>query len=203
MGSIEVTWRSDARRSALMRGQAPVLAGLRLWRVRYPVDQVAAGGCVFSEYEGYIDIDYQDGTLPGTPAEETIGQISLEPRTGGLVQTFVFAGIPHFYGGWTQSQGRIPDGAVPSPASVAWKPTLEPDREYCATITLYGRNDRAALPIASNQVCSTVMNVDAQAGGGSSSSGCQVGRGQTTSWSVLLALAGLTWAFGRRNKRRG
>ncbi len=182
-------------------GQAPVLADLRLWRVRYPIDQIGAGGCVFAEYEGYIDIDYQDGTLPGTPAEETIGRITLEPRTGGLVQTFVFAGIPHFYGGaWTQGQSSNPDGTVRSPI-VPWNPTLEPDREYCVTISLYGRNDRASLPIVSNQICSNVMNVDAQAGGGSSSSGCQVGRGQTTSWSILLALLGLTWAFGRRRRR--
>jgi hypothetical protein len=183
-------------------GQAPVLAGLRLWRVRYPIDQIGAGGCVFAEYEGYIDIDYQDGTLPGTPAEETIGRITLEPRTGGLVQTLVFAGIPHFYGGaWTQGQSSNPDGTVRSP-TVAWNPTLEPDREYCVTISLYGRNDRASLPIVSNRICSNVMNVDAQAGGGSSSSGCQVGRGETTSWSVWLALAGLTSPSPSRRSSR-
>ena len=37
---------------------------MRLWRVRYPVAQIGAGGCVFDQYQGYIDIDYQDGRCP-------------------------------------------------------------------------------------------------------------------------------------------
>lgn len=123
-----------------------MLENLRLWRIHYPVDQIAAGGCVFGEYEGYIDLNYQDGSLPGTPAEEVISVLRLAPKTGGSSQTFVFAGTTHFEGApqlWdpaTAAFADVPDGGLPSPVCALWKPVLEPDREYCATLTLYGRN---------------------------------------------------------------
>ena len=152
-------------------GQAPVLQRLRLWRVRYPMEQVGAGGCVFSEYEGYIDLDYQDGSVPGTPSAEIVTVVSLQPKTGGADQSFVFAGRSHFDGAQIESPlgsslMDIPDGAFPSPVYALWKPTLEPDREYCATLTLYGRNDQAMPTVISNSVCAQVTNMDARPGNG-------------------------------------
>jgi hypothetical protein len=148
-------------------GQAPVLDRLRLWRVRYPVEQVGAGGCVFSEYEGYIDLDYQDGSVPNTPSAEIVSVLSLQPKTGGAGQSFVFAGRAHFDGAQIENAlGSalidIPDGAFPSPVHALWKPSLEPDREYCATLTLIGRNDLAMPAVISNMVCAPVTNMDAR-----------------------------------------
>lgn len=148
-------------------GQAPVLDRLRLWRVHYPVEQVGAGGCVFSEYEGYIDLDYQDGSVPNTPSAEIVSVLSLQPKTGGTGQSFVFAGRAHFDGAQIENAlGSalidIPDGAFPSPVYALWKPSLEPDREYCATLTLFGRNDLAMPAVISNSVCAQVTNMDAR-----------------------------------------
>jgi hypothetical protein len=150
-------------------GQAPVIDRLRLWRVRYPVEQVAAGGCVFDEYEGYIDVDYQDGSVPNTPANEIVTVLSLQTKTGSSTQKFVFAGLSHFDGAQVQNaMGSalvdVPDGGFPSPVYALWKPTLEPDREYCVSMTLYGRNDQAMPQVTSNNVCATVTNLDARPG---------------------------------------
>ena len=192
-------------------GQAPVLDNLRLWRVRYPVSQIAAGGCVFAEYEGYIDLNYQDGSLPGTPAEEVITVLTLEPKTGGDRQTFVFAGLSHFEGAplYDSATGAVidvPDGGLPSPVYALWKPTLEPDREYCATLTLHGRNDQAMGNVMSNSVCTTVMNISAGGGGGSdnsTSSGCTVGgRNSSGPWALALAAVAIVVGLRRRRTRR-
>ena len=151
-------------------GQAPVLERLRLWRVRYPVEAIAAGGCVFDEYEGYIDVDYQDGSVPNTPASEIVTVLSLQPKTGSSIQRFVFAGLSHFDGAQIENPlgsalVDVPDGGFPSPAYALWKPTLEPDREYCVTMTLYGRNDNAMPAVISNSVCAPVTNLDARPAG--------------------------------------
>jgi hypothetical protein len=183
-------------------GQAPVLTDLRLWRVRYPVEEVGAGRCVFAEYEGYIDVNYQDGSVPGTPAEEVIAVISLEPRTGGSRQTFAFAGIGHFEGAplWdaaTQTQVDVPEGGLPSPLYALWKPTLEGDREYCATMTLFGRGVPEAPSVTSNLACAKVMNVDARPGAGEG--GCRLSRGHARAgWVMALIGLVLVWARSRR-----
>jgi hypothetical protein len=150
-------------------GQAPVIDRLRLWRVHYPATAVGAGGCVFDEYEGYIDVDYQDGSVPNTPAGEVVTVLSLQPKTGSSVQRFVFAGLSHFDGAQIEDAPGtklvdVPEGGLPSPIYALWKPTLEPDREYCVSMTLYGRNDQAMPAVTSNSACTTVTNLDARAG---------------------------------------
>jgi hypothetical protein len=135
--------------------------------VRYDVSQVGAGGCVFAEYEGYVDLDYQPGALPGTPPEQVVQVLSLAPRHGGTTQTFVFAGSGKFEGAPVEAPGGngttdVVEGGRPSPAFAAWKPELTPDQEYCATITIYGRNDLAVEALRSEQICAPVMNVDAR-----------------------------------------
>ena len=148
-------------------GQSPVIDRLRLWRVRYPVEQIGAGGCVFDEYEGYIDVDYQDGSVPSTPANEVVTVLWLQTKTGSSTQKFVFAGLSHFDGAQVENAlgtalVDVPEGGFPSPAFALWKPTLEPDREYCVTMVLYGRNDQAMPEVRSNSVCATVTNLDAR-----------------------------------------
>ena len=190
-----------------------MLENLRLWRIHYPVDQIAAGGCVFGEYEGYIDLNYQDGSLPGTPAEEVISVLRLAPKTGGSSQTFVFAGTTHFEGApqlWdpaTAAFADVPDGGLPSPVYALWKPVLEPDREYCATLTLYGRNDLAMASVTSNSVCAAVINATATPDNGSvgkPSSGCALGSGHPSGfWALTLpTLAIILSALRVRRRRR-
>src|SRR5204862_710166 len=122
-------------------GTPPRLERLRLWRVHYDVSQVGAGGCVFAEYEGYIDLDYQPAVLPGTPAAEIVHVLSLAPRHGGQEQRFVFYG-GKFEGAQVEAPGGgvmdIPEGGRPQPSLSLWKPELTPDEEYCATLTVYG-----------------------------------------------------------------
>ena len=191
-------------------GQAPVLENLRLWRVHYPVDQVAAGGCVFGEYEGYIDLTYQDGSLPGTPPEEVVSVLTLAPKTGGSRQDFVFAATTHFEGApqsWdpaTRAFVAVPDGGLPSPVYALWKPALEPDREYCATLTIYGRNDLAMAGVTGNSVCAAVINASAGADNGSSgnaSSGCTLGsRNPSAAWALTLPALAMLSALRRRRR---
>jgi len=160
-------------------GQAPVLTQLRLWRVHYAPEQVGNGSCVFSDYVGYVDLDYQDGVVPGTPADEVIAVIQLSSTTVGEQHSYVFAGGR--FGGVMEGPDGVPHDGV-------WKPALAPDAEYCATMTLYGRNDQAALPVVSNLMCAKVSNLDASGAGG----GCSFGGRPNAAWAAaLLALLGV------------
>jgi hypothetical protein len=146
-------------------GVAAAPSRLRLWRVHYPLGQVNGGSCVFSEYEGYIDLDYQPGSLPGTPPDEVINVLTLTPKTGGAPQRYAFAGSERVklarsfdeFGG--KGVTDVPDGGVPSPIHSPWKPELMPDREYCLTVTTYGRNDMAILATTSQPVCAPVTSL--------------------------------------------
>lgn len=167
-------------------GQAPVLTELRLWRVHYPPEQVGGGSCVFSDYVGYVDLDYQDGALPGTPAEEVVAVIQLSSTTAGDQHAYVFAGGR--FGGVMDGPGGVPHDGV-------WKPALAPEAEYCATMTLYGRNDQAALPAVSNLLCAKVTNVDLAGVSG----GCSFGGQRNAGWAAVLpALFGLARLRRRR-----
>jgi hypothetical protein len=196
------------------------LGGLRLWRVHYP-GKVSGGDCVFSEYEGYIDLAYEPGSLPGTPADEVINVLTLSPRSGGAPQTLVFTGSQRLHLAQTHDLGGnglgdVPPGGLPSPIFAAWKPELAGDREYCATLTLYGRNDLAAQPTASETLCAPVMNLEGAdaaklparvADGGvdggepASSSACAIGRGAPSA-PLALVLVGLLVSRLRRRSRR-
>jgi uncharacterized protein (TIGR03382 family) len=189
-GSRELTRFTTAASYDKTPGTAPVLERLRLWRVRYDVQQIAAGGCVFDEYEGYVDLDYQPGAVPGTPVDEVVHVVSLGPKNGSSSETWASLGPAKFE--------HVPAQGRPSPTA-RWKPLLAPDREYCATVTLYGRNDRAMPEVRSEILCAPVMNVDART---SDSSGCSAaptgsfGPGPAMT-ALLLGLAAL-----RRRPRR-
>jgi hypothetical protein len=145
-------------------GLGPKLERLRLWRVRYPVKMVGAGGCVFAEYEGYVDLAYQAGVVPSTPPGEVLNVLVLYPKNGGSSQRTVFTGLEPVHLAQVQNEAGnalidVPEGGRPSPVHAVWKPSLAPDLEYCATLYLYGRNDRARPPVESNTICAPVMNL--------------------------------------------
>jgi hypothetical protein len=48
-------------------GLPPTITSLRLWRVHYAADRVQAGGCVFSEYEGYFALDFTPASVQARP----------------------------------------------------------------------------------------------------------------------------------------
>jgi hypothetical protein len=151
---VELTRFTTAAGYDKIQGPSATLGSLRLWRVRYPVSQIAAGGCIFAEYEGYIELNFPAVTLPNTPAEEVVQVVQLTPRTGGLTQSMVYSGNA------TRLGTALDGNGWPAPHLVTWKPELAPDRDYCATITFYGRNDLALLPLQSSTICAPVTSLD-------------------------------------------
>jgi hypothetical protein len=135
--------------------------------------------------------------VPGTPAEEVVGVIQLSSSKDLDGSSFVFSG-GHFEGPqqWdaaTQSLVDVPEDGVPDAAFARWLPTLDPDAQYCATMTIYGRNDQAMPAPNSNQVCARVRNVEATGG----NSGCSFqGRPARSGWALVLL--GLLLACRRR-----
>jgi hypothetical protein len=168
-------------------GQAAVLSALRLWRVHYAPDEIGGGSCVFSEYVGYVDLDYQDASIPNTPAEEVINVIRLASRQSLDEQSFVVAG-GHF-GGVMEGPGGVPHAG-------SWTPPLMPGEEYCATVTSYGRNDLAMPVVVSDPICAKVQDVDSLR---NRPDGCSVHGRPTALVAAGLALLGLL--LGRRRRR--
>jgi len=183
------------------------ISGLRLWRARYPLDRVAAGGCVFAEVEGYSALEFTAPALPGTPAAEVVNVLSLAPKNGGGSQVLVFSGLTEIPGGLVDhaiaGDGvTLPGGGGLSAAAALWKPELAADLDYCATITSYGRNDLALGIVSSNVACAPVTSVGEASAAGSGSGGCAIAprASSGTRAPALLALAGLIAAAiaGRR-----
>jgi hypothetical protein len=138
---------------------------LRVWRVQYPRDQVGRDG-ITREFEGYVDVVYQPGLVPGTPDGEVLTVFQLAPKSGGgPTQTYVVAGrqrVPLAIAGYVASSNpEVPDGLLPSSRYSLWHPSIEPDLEYCITITLHGRNDLAVPPPTSASICTAVINATA------------------------------------------
>jgi hypothetical protein len=199
----ELTHFSTAADYDKQMGPAPKLEALRLWRVHYPPSAVAAGGCVFSEYEGYIDLDYQPPALPGTPPEEVVNVLLLSAKTGGESQTLVWSGSERVRLARAEGGSPVAAGVLPSPVFSTWKPYLAPDREYCAQISVFGRGVHSEVPAQGNLVCAAVMSASAPgapvAGGGpSSDAGCSVGGAGSA--GLPLALLALL-AFRTRRLR--
>jgi hypothetical protein len=205
-GTRELTHFSTAATYDKAAGTPAQISRLRLWRVRYPVSEIAAGGCVFSEFEGYFALDFTPGTVPGTPPEETVSALSLTPKTGGDSMHFVFAGITSLPGGLITATSpgvgvSLPDGESLSPAAALWKPELQPDREYCAAISTFGRNDRAAPPLSSNVVCAAVTSIDTTSGTGGTSGGAMGGTTGGTADNAGAAGSGGGCALGGSQPR--
>jgi hypothetical protein len=222
--TVELTRFTTATGYDKAEGVAPVLRGVRLWRVRYPVADINAGGCVFAEYHGFITVDYDPATVPNTPAASVVHTFQLRPKTGGTAQTFVFAGATPF-------AGHEPTEAYPRP-TWSWHPELDPTREYCLAVGAFGDGDIARLPLASQSVCAEVVQLSAEgappppviggsgaggsgaggsgaggSGAGGSGSitaggggGCAVAGAASSAFAVSLALVALT--LGARRRRR-
>lgn len=184
-------------------GTAPVLRGLRLWRVRYPVADIASGNCVSAEYEGFITVDYSPATVPNTDPSSVVHAFQLVPENGGSPQRLIQVGEP-FAGG-------APAGAYPLPVG-PWQPELDPTRRYCLSISAFGDGDLARLPLASEQVCADVVQLSApgappppQIGGGATNSGgggCAIAPGAPARSAPLGALLAIAAALGLRRRRR-
>lgn len=212
----ELTHFSTAATYDKTQGTGAALTNLRLWRVHYPSSLVAAGGCVFSEYEGYFALDYVPASVPATDPSEVVSVLTLSAAKLGTSQSFVFNGItalPGGYGPTLVTDGvMLPEGGALSAAAALWKPQLEPGMEYCASVTAYGRNDLAAGPAQSNAVCATVVGLEANASGAAvpigddvaSKGGCAVlpvGRPGLPSLVIAGCLMGLL-ARTRRSRSR-
>lgn len=162
--TVELTHFSTSASYDKAPGVAAVINGLRLWRAHFPKSVVGAGGCVFAEYEGYFDLDFTPGTVPGTPPDEVVSILRLSSTKTALAQTLVFIGLDELPGGFTEASGGdfpLPGGGGLSPSDAAlWKPVLQADDTVCASIETFGRNDLAAERLQSNMVCVPVTSVD-------------------------------------------
>jgi hypothetical protein len=166
-------------------GKAATVKRLSLRRVRYPVSEINAGGCVFAEYQGYITIEADPAAIPGTPPESVVSTLMLGPKNGGAAQqSITFTGPMPFVGGDFPTSGPM------------WRPALDPTLEYCASITSFGFNDHAVLPVTSNVVCTTVEQVTAPGAAGAAD-GCSVAKGASGGGLPLLVLLTI---YARRRK---
>jgi hypothetical protein len=156
-------------------GTPAVLKSLGLRRVRYPLSEINAGQCVFAEYHGFIAVEIDPATIPGTPPESVVSTLTLAPRHGGAApQSFTFTGPAPFVG-------------FPLLTSGGWMPHLDPTLEYCASITSFGNNDLAVQPVTSNMLCATVEQVSgADASAPGTSDGCSVAGGASGGSATLL-----------------
>ena len=134
-------------------GTAPNLRNFHLWRVRYPVADIASGNCVFAEYHSFITVDYDPATIPNTEPASVVQTFALVPQTGGAQQTFVYTGSDPF-------TGLAPVGDYPSPLG-EWQPDLDPTRVYCLAISAFGDGNLARLPVSGNQLCASVTQLSA------------------------------------------
>jgi MYXO-CTERM domain-containing protein len=179
-------------------GTPATLKRLKLTRVRYPVEEIGAGGCVFAEYIGYISFESDPATFPGTPADSIVNTITLYPKNGGAAeQSFTYDGSEAY-------TGSPPGVFWPG---LGWMPQLDPTLEYCATIQSFGVGDIAREAVTSNTVCASVEQISssdagAQPDGGApppSSDGCAVAGGAPP--SPALALLGLVGLAARSRRR--
>ncbi len=204
-GAAILTTFSTAAAYDKTPGTAANVRAVRLWRVRYPVADIASGNCVFAEYAGFITVDYDPATLPNTAPESVIQTFQLSPETGGTTQTFVFTGSQPF-------TGLAPSGDYPTPIG-AWRPDLDPTRRYCLAVSSVGDGDLANLGAGSNRVCADVVQLSAKGAppppgagttGGGSGGGCSVAgatRPGVLGSGALLALL-LGWLAGACRRGR-
>jgi MYXO-CTERM domain-containing protein len=227
-GTATLTTFSTAAGYDKLAGTAPNLRSVHLWRVRYPVADIASGNCVFAEYASFVTVDYDPATIPNTAPGSVIQSFQLIPDTGGTVQTFVYTGDAPF-------AGLAPSGAYPLPLG-RWQPDLDPTRRYCLAIGAIGDGNLARLGSGSSRVCADVVQLSATgapppptigggpdggtdagtdagstggAGGGpvdgglkGSSGGCATA-GTPASWlGLALVTAGLGLGVGTRRRRR-
>ena len=169
--SVELTRFTTATGYDKVQGVPPVVRGVRLWRVRYPVSDIASGNCVFSEYHRL----HHHRLRPRHGAEHARGvghsHLRLAPKPGGSEQKLVWASATPF-------AGSEPMGAYPTPTGL-WQPELDPTRQYCLTISAFGDGDLARLGMTSQSACADVVQLSVPgAGGGGGDGDGEVARSQ-------------------------
>jgi hypothetical protein len=174
-GATELTRFTTAAGYDKTPGTAPALHSLQLWRVRYPLSEIASGDCVFSEYQGFILLDWDPAVIPNTTADGTLYTLALSPKTGGSTQTFLFTGNTNFH-------GQAPTGPDYFPS--LFSPELDAVREYCVTLSAIGDGDLARGQLRSESVCASVTEIVKAA---PKSSGCALGGAPIAPMSIFLA----------------
>ena len=193
-----------------VEGTAPVLRGVKLWRVRYPLSEINAGRCVFAEYHGFITVDYDPATVPNTPPASVVHTFRLAPKTGGSEQTFMHAGETPF-------AGHEPTETYPTPTWI-WHPELDPTREYCLSVAAFGQGDLARPALASQPACASVVQLSSEGappppvigggttGGGGAGSvsggggGCAVAGAASSAVAAWMLLVAITLGSRRRSR---
>jgi hypothetical protein len=212
-GTTELTRFTTGAAGSKVGVSAPKLNALRFWHVHH-TNHASSAACVFTADEGYLDLQYQPGALDGTPPAEVVNLLTLTPKGGGAAQTFVFTGLEpkRFSITWGSIGKGVVDPsleAFPSSIFAEWKPQLDPNREYCATLTLVGRNAMATPLATSDPICAPVtrlatdgqkavpLPLDPGAGDGQnavplpSDGGCSLGVGRPGAPAALLVLVAL------------
>ncbi len=201
----ELTRFSTASAASAPAGTPPRIDRLRLWRMHH--QNVSPPSCIWSEHEGYVDVEHTPGAVAGTPPAELVRVLTLTPEGGGPSQSFVFSRGERFPSPLIDP-APVPTTTPPVALSpgTAWKPQLEADRVYCATLTVIGRNDHVRAPLVSNTLCAPVTSVEEgrpaagtpDGGGG----GCAVGAGGTVVGGLLpLLLAAALRPWRQRSRR--
>ncbi|HEY4395079.1 MAG TPA: hypothetical protein VGP64_13500 [Polyangia bacterium] len=211
-GAATLTSFSTAAGYDKASGTPPELRSVHLWRVRYPVADIASGNCVLAEYASFLTVDYDPGTVPNTAPDSVIQSFQLAPDTGGPIQTFIYTGETPF-------TGLAPSGDYPLPLG-QWQPDLDPTRHYCLSVGAMGDGNLARLPSGSTPACADVVQLSATGappppavsggaagtGGGvggasgaapGSSGGCSTA-GTPASWFTLLVLLAAAGSLTRR-----
>lgn len=202
-------------------GTAPVITLFKLWRVRYPLDLIGAGSCVFSEYQGYLQLRFDPASVPDTAPSDILYQLVIQPSTGGSTSVIEFR-ADHPYVGYDHSKDSLPL----SPTG-EWPLELDPTREYCVTLEAQGDGDIARPALASQQVCAKIVQLSApgapppptpssSGGGGSGFWSCSASgdrrSGSGLPWLALLGVgvglcrrerAASWWARARRRRALG
>ena len=155
--------------------------------------------CLRSPILGNVDLTYEPADTPGTPSGEVVTALQLVPRGAGESQTFVHAGANpleptgRFYGTGPER--------LPGLDSRDWWATLEPNQEYCATITVRGRNDTAGPVQTSEPICAHVVEVELDDNGQPrADGGCAVAAGRSPAPALLLVL--IAFVGMRRGRAR-
>ena len=130
------------------------LRSVHLWRVRYPVADIASGNCVFAEYASFVTVDYDLATIPNTTPGSVIQIVPARARHRR----------DHARPSSTPAIRRSRAWRRRAPTrcrSGAWQPDLDPTRRYCLAISAIGDGDLARLGTGSNQVCADVVQLSA------------------------------------------
>lgn len=78
---------TTASEDNLEPGTPPQIESLRLWRLRYPAEDINSGNCLSSEYVSFLEVRWKKGFVPNTPPGQTLHLFSLAPKEGGKAWT--------------------------------------------------------------------------------------------------------------------